>query len=213
MAFVFIQKVVRKTFLLFVSPVRTAEIVQDESLRESILYWLIVGFLAFGIFISAVCCLLYLDLDGANVHQIGFVFRMFVSSHLGFLVGSAVLPAILYGLSRASGTSLGWEESVKISCTAFPALVIPLYVGGTTTLLITYAEGWLSLEAIGFTLLCLLYGIIWSGFVASYLVRSYSKRSMLFSIGLVVLSVLILYALNMAVALSGCFRIEGYGLF
>ncbi|GLI47475.1 hypothetical protein [Methanoculleus bourgensis] len=202
MLFVFIQRALRKTFLLFVSPARTAEIVQDESLTESILYWLIVGFSAFGIFISAVCWILY---EGANAHQIGFVFRMFVSSHLGFLVGSAVLPAILYGLSQASGTSLGWEESVKISCTAYPALIIPLYVGATTTSLITYAEGWLSLEAIGFTLLCLLYGVIWSGFVASYLVQRYSNRSMLFSIGLVVLSALILYALNIVVALSGYF--------
>jgi len=211
MQFVFIQKALRRIFLLFLSPTQITAIVQDESLIEAILYWLIIGFFAFGIFIFGVCRLLYLD--GANACQIGFVFRIFFSSHLGFLVGSAALSVIFYGLSRALGTSLGLEESIKISCTAHLALVIPLYVGGTTTLLITYAEGWLSLEAIGFTLLCLLYGIIWSGFVASYLVRSYSKRSMLFSIGLVVLSVLILYALNMAVALSGCFRIVGYGLF
>jgi hypothetical protein len=46
MQFVFIQKALRRIFLLFLSPTQITAIVQDESLIEAILYWLIIGFFA-----------------------------------------------------------------------------------------------------------------------------------------------------------------------
>jgi len=203
MIFLSIQNGLKRTFLLFFSPAQTADIVNNEEVMKSVLFWIISGFVVFGIFISITCGSLYFVEFPFYSNQALFFFNLFFIYHLRGLLFSAVFSVLIYGLIRMSGTNLNFREAVKVSCIFYPAHVIPVYAGGSIAFIIVFLEQWLSPEAVGVFLCCVLYGVIWSVFIASYILRDHSGRSMLFSAGVVILSVLIVCVLNTALILSG----------
>ncbi|MBP2132703.1 membrane-associated HD superfamily phosphohydrolase [Methanomicrobium sp. W14] len=194
-----VKNALKRTFLLFFSPARTADIVRNERLVQSVLYWIIAGFIAFGVMISIFFCSFYFG-PFPNAYLAPFHSCVFFVDHLKYLLYSAVFPVLIYSLMRVFKINLDFEKALKVSCVAFPAFVIPMYVGESIAILIVSFVKWLSYEVAVINYFFQLYGLIWSVFIASYILRDYSKKSLLFSIGIVVLSVLIIYAMFLAFA-------------